>query len=312
MDHLDPFLLDNQRRPNTLTLKAIIASSLITLLTISIPYEIRYRMTTFVPTRMPSAHSPSSPLLEILILSFPRPNPDVATTIMATTINSFIPHLTSNVTLSVFTHSTSHTAFANVQRMFTSTNVTFYTDNDTHPDHWPGQYLHIAEAFRWAMQRSNHAEWVMLVEDDFPMCAGDRGWDALKKVMQILESQISARSGAHAQGGFIGTGGSGLIIHHTMLPILILLMHTHAEIASKLPPTSIRRPADLVMQDCLLGADPLCARGDGKLVITSRLIMDHIGGMVTTNAYKALNDDKWRCGWRHAFHGYPNVEVVVV
>lgn len=104
---------------------------------------------------------------------------------------------------------------------------------------------------------------------------------------------------------------SGLIIHRTLLPVLTLLMHTHAEAASKLPPNTARRPADLIMQDCLLGTDPLCA-GRGGLVITSRLVMDHIGGMLTTNPNKALNSDKWRCGWRHPFHGRPQVEVVVV
>lgn len=155
----------------------------------------------------------------------------------------------------------------------------------------------------------------MLVEDDFPICGGERGWDAVKKVMQILENTRSPGTKAlNRQGGFVGTGGSGLIIHRTTLPVLILLMHTHAEIASKLPPTAARRPADVVMQDCLLGADPLCPQRPegGGLVITSRMVMDHIGGMVTTNPTKALNDDKWRCGWRHPFHGRHQVEVVVV
>lgn len=92
-------------------------------------------------------------------------------------------------------------------------------------------------------------------------------------------------------------------------------MKTHAEIASKISPDATRRPADLVIQDCLLGKDPLCPqqqRGGGGLIITSRMIMDHIGGMATTNKDKAYNQDKWRCGWRHPFHGRPEVEVVLV
>jgi hypothetical protein len=40
--------------------------------------------------------------------------------------------------------------------------------------------------------------------------------------------------------------------------------------------------------------------------------MDHIGGMFSTNTHKAVNSDKWRCGWRHAFHGMEEVDVVVV
>ncbi|KAG6910044.1 hypothetical protein DXG01_013768 [Tephrocybe rancida] len=304
-----PMLLDAQKHTTPPKLRAIIGTTMLALFVISLPYGIQHQMATFTPTDMPPSQS-TSPLLEILILSFPRPDVEASKEIMATTINSYLPYIDSNVTLSVFTHSTTHTAFVDVRKSFASANVTFYTDTDQHPDHWSGQYLHIAEAFRWVLERPTYAEWVMLVEDDFPICGGDRGWDAVKRVMQILEAR-SAGQGIKP-GGFIGTGGSGLIIHRTMLPILTFLMRTHAEIASKLPPASVRRPADLVMQDCLLGTDPLCTQEAGKLVITSRLIMDHIGGMVTTNKNKALNSDKWRCGWRHPFHGNTQVEVVVI
>lgn len=90
-------------------------------------------------------------------------------------------------------------------------------------------------------------------------------------------------------------------------------MRTHAEIVTKIPPDVVRRPPDVVLQDCLLGKDPLCPRRpDGvNLVITSRLVIDHIGGMASTTKDKPGNTDKWRCGWRHAFHGKPEVEVVV-
>ena len=87
-----------------------------------------------------------------------------------------------------------------------------------------------------------------------------------------------------------------------------------------------------MVQDCLLGRSAtLCERtlpqgphlpftwfgGDedgrrGNVVISSRLVLDHIGGMATTQQGKALNEDKWRCGWRHAFEGDEQVEVVVV
>ncbi|KAG5653413.1 hypothetical protein H0H81_000700 [Sphagnurus paluster] len=165
-------------------------------------------MATYEPTNMPPWSS-SSPLLEILILSFPRDNVSVSTDIITTTINSFIPHLSSTVVLSVFTHSTTHTAFENVRNRFSSTNVTFHVDYDTHPEFTSGQYLHIAEAFRWSMERPlNSAEWVMLVEDDFPMCGGERGWDALRRVMQILErSRSQNKKPLYKQGGFVGTGG---------------------------------------------------------------------------------------------------------
>lgn len=214
--------------------------------------------------------------------------------------------------MSVFTHSSNHPAFDHTRHIFSDSNINFYVDRDSHPDYVSGQYLHLAEAFRWVVEKSPKAEWVMLVEDDFPICQGDRGWNSVRQVMQVLEnSRQKGNPIPTKQGGFVGTGGSGLIIHHTTLPILSLLLHTHAETASRLPLGVSRRPADVVLQDCLLGVDPLCAQGK-KLVITSRLVMDHIGGMVTTNPYKALNSDKWRCGWRHPFHGRPQVEVVIV
>ncbi|KAF5383759.1 hypothetical protein D9615_003508 [Tricholomella constricta] len=310
-----PMLPDGQLQNCPPKFRTILVCAVLALLALSFPYAIQNRMATFIPTDMPPAPSAGSPLLEVLILSFPRPNVSASTAIMTSTINSFIPHLSSDVVLSVFTHSISHKAFDNVRTVFASTNVTFYVDTDSHPDSVSGQYLHIAEAFRWSTEQSVKAEWVMLVEDDFPICGGERGWDAVRRVMQILESTRSPSTKAlNRQGGFVGTGGSGLIFHRTMLPVLILLMRTHAETASRLSPTTVRRPADLVMQDCLLGADPLCPQKPegGGLVITSRMVMDHIGGMATTNQNKAFNDDKWRCGWRHPFHGRRQVEVVVV
>jgi hypothetical protein len=48
------------------------------------------------------------------------------------------------------------------------------------------------------------------------------------------------------------------------------------------------------------------------MIISSRLVLDHIGGMATTTEGKRLNSDRWRCGWRHPFHGFDGVEVVVV
>lgn len=96
-----------------------------------------------------------------------------------------------------------------------------------------------------------------------------------------------------------------------------------------------RRPADLIIQDCLLGLDPLCPQpfshhkshaltekeaenqlmdgsGGGPLIITSRLVMNHIGGAASTTEGKVYEPGKWRCGWRHPFHGREEVDVVVV
>ncbi|KAF9453546.1 hypothetical protein P691DRAFT_658366 [Macrolepiota fuliginosa MF-IS2] len=154
----------------------------------------------------------------------------------------------------------------------------------------------------------------MLVEDDFPLCGDEAGRNALRTVMKLLEEGREGRSAIPTRrGAFIGTGGSGLVFHRSLLPILIHILRTHADISSKIPPNIPTRPADVVLQDCLLGHDPLCPpEHPGGLIITSRLVMDHIGGMFSTNTQKAANSDKWRCGWRHAFHGMNEVDVVVV
>ncbi|KAH7927178.1 hypothetical protein BV22DRAFT_1007480 [Leucogyrophana mollusca] len=152
----------------------------------------------------------------------------------------------------------------------------------------------------------------MLVEDDFPVC-GNWGWRGVLGVMNELEKGRSSATVLKRLGGFVGTGGSGLIVHHSLLPLLSFMMRAHADIQSPLLALH-RRPADIIIQDCLLGVDPLCPHNpDGSsLVITSKLVMDHIGGNASTAQGRVYDMNKWRCGWRHPFHGRPEVEVVPV
>ncbi|KAH7911266.1 hypothetical protein BJ138DRAFT_1006954 [Hygrophoropsis aurantiaca] len=153
----------------------------------------------------------------------------------------------------------------------------------------------------------------MLVEDDFPVC-GSWGWEGIVGVLSELEKGRFSATKLRRYGGFVGTGGSGLIIHHTLLPVLTFIMRAHADVKSPLPPAVPRRPADIIIQDCLLGTDLLCpSHSEGNnLVITSKLIMDHIGGGASTAVGRTYDANKWRCGWRHPFHGRPEVEVVPV
>ncbi|KAJ7103010.1 hypothetical protein B0H15DRAFT_767427 [Mycena belliarum] len=264
-----------------------------------------------------------SPLLDVLILSYPRPNDRPEFSILGTTLASFVP-LTKvpGVTVSVFTHTADHPSFARAQAYFTQ--AVFHTDTDTHADAAAGQHLHVAEALRWAAARPAPTEWVMLVEDDFPLCGGAHGRESLARVMQALER---GRTAAYLErrGAFVGTGGSGLIFHRSLLPIVATLLRLHADVQSALPEGVFRRPADLIMQDCLLGVDPLCPRraevmqlhgnataAGGNLLITSRMILDHIGADASTALGRRYGQDQWRCGWRHPFHGRDEVEVVVV
>ncbi|KAF9235894.1 hypothetical protein BU15DRAFT_89379 [Melanogaster broomeanus] len=147
----------------------------------------------------------------------------------------------------------------------------------------------------------------MLVEDDFPLC-GAWGWEGLLGVMNELERGRNASSGVPRKlGGFVG-----LWPHNPpyALPILTNTLRLYASTKSPLPSSLLRRPTDIIIQDCLLGADPLYRTP--SMVITSRLIMDHIGGNASTATGRKYDLDKWRCGWRHPFHGRPEVFVVPV
>lgn len=246
--------------------------------------------------------------LDIMLLSFPRPGD--SDTILRTTVASYAPHLSANVTLSGFTHAPDHAAF----RALAAEGLAFHVDEDAHPDDEWGHYLHLAEAFRWAGARAGpgagaRAEWVMLAEDDFPLCAG--GWAVLSTVVAQLERE---RAAGRMRAGFVGTGGSGLVMHRSYLPLLSTVLREYSRSASRLPPGVHRRAPDQVVQDCLRGTPgSLCERrGAQRIIISSRIVMDHIGGMATTTKGKPLNSDKWRCGWRHAWHGAPDVDVVVV
>jgi hypothetical protein len=164
------------------------------------------------PTRLSVAAFPShpTPLLDILVLSYPRPydtsSSDSDSSILNTTLTSFVG-LTAipGISVSVFTHADAdaHLAFAWAKTHFPE--VEFYADRDAHPDATAGQHLHVAEALRWAGARSRQAEWVMLLEDDFPLC-GVRGRDALARVMVELERGRMPEY-LERRGAFVGTGG---------------------------------------------------------------------------------------------------------
>ncbi|KAG1829362.1 hypothetical protein EV424DRAFT_449518 [Suillus variegatus] len=291
---------------DTRRLRTVIQTAVLFLLLILLVHVILATMVlSKISLHMPTSTQGTRPFLEILILSYPRSN-DAASTdsLLSQTISSYLPYIDSNTVLSVFTHSTAHASFTQAKEHYAQTPITFYTDTDIHIDSYSGQHLHVAEAFRWASEKGpSQAEWVMLVEDDFPVC-GEWGWRGILSVMNELQ-----RGGKY--GGFVGTGGSGLIIHRSLLPILTHIMRMHALQDSPIPPSVRYRPADIIIQDCLGGKDLLCPR-NSTLVITSRLVMDHIGGSASTMRGRVYPADRWKCGWRHPFHGLTQVDVVPV
>jgi hypothetical protein len=196
----------------------------------------------YLPLPPPPSHQtttePTRPLLEILILSYPRPpSTEVSERLLTATLDTFVPHTKKGwVGISVFTHSRDHAAMERVREAYSNKNhygldnpgdsssnrknasgvevegdmdLTFYVDEDDHPDDDQGHYLHLSEAFRWISHRSEShhgetigSEWIMLVEDDFPVCPG--GWGAIETVVNKLEK--SRRRGV-VRSGFVGTGG---------------------------------------------------------------------------------------------------------
>lgn len=251
----NPLSLEPEQTPLPSTrLRAVFQTACICLVIIPQPALLRSLLTksALIPP-MPYSPYPHNPLLEIVILSHPRPNDAAAilastptpapaplgkrkqhlailppTSILFTTISSYLPFLTSEhespVRLSVFTHTVVHPAFHQAQGWLSQdsipqhTNITveFYTDADAHPEAQTGQYLHLAEALRWAhggAGSSGHAhavaEWVMVVEDDFALC-GKWGWGGIVNVMKELEAGRTVVDGKETLarwGGFVGTGG---------------------------------------------------------------------------------------------------------
>ena len=108
---------------------------------------------------------------------------------------------------------------------------------------------------------------------------------------------------------------SGIIIHKSDLQLLIHLLRSYSTTSPLIPSEIHRRAPDQVVQDCLIGRPAsLCERlaatlglafhwwsdGDvtshdpgrrGNMVIGSKIVLDHIGGMATTQVGKSTNSD---------------------
>lgn len=221
--HLSP---DSRQEPPYQRLRADIQTALLLLVLVPIPSILFAFLTSPLSLQMPSSSKEGVPFLEILLLSYPRPNDTPSSssdqpTILSQTIASYLPHVSSSTALSVFTHvrPSTHPSFMDAQQRFQDTPVTFYADQDTHPDAYENQYLHLAEAFRWVLERATPSpEWVMLVEDDFPIC-GEWGWQGVLRVMHELQQGHNTPSPETTKiwGGFVGTGGRCVFLSSALL-----------------------------------------------------------------------------------------------
>lgn len=196
---------------------------------------------------------------------------------------------TSRVRLIVYTHFKNHDVFDEAQRHFTSSPVhaakvakyvTWHRDPRATSNRLD-QRLHVARGLDYAAKDGGDSAYVLLAEDDFPLCPGGGGskleqwsnaWEELMRVfvatneaMPDLASSDATLTNGHC-GIFIATGGSGLAIRGTIaktLPALLLgaedphgvgreARAERGEFSVKSQDQGADTP-DLVIQDCLRG-----------------------------------------------------------
>ncbi|GAA5902627.1 hypothetical protein JCM5296_000726 [Sporobolomyces johnsonii] len=257
-------------------------------------------------------HPEYSHLLTVLLMTAPRPgNPDFLLQTIESWLGAFpdpaldnlaypansssgLPMTapSSRIRLIVYTHFSSHPQFDLAQSTFTSPRASHYLTFHRDPrayaaDNRLDQRLHVARGLDYAAREGNGA-YVLLTEDDFPLCEDDpspirgekswRGsWDklqaALVKTNELLPDDDSSPTPGHC-GLFLSTGGSGLAIRTpiaSLLPSLLLGSHDphgydrEARAARGEPEYLLKREGegadtpDLVIQDCLRGRLPECA-----------------------------------------------------
>jgi hypothetical protein len=203
-------------------------SLLISLLAIAIPYLAWSLLAPPgpYPTHLPSIPPDVPALMDILVLTYPRPpSTDISAQLLNTTIASYLPFLSDEITLSVFTHAPDHPAFDRIKEAYSmpfgrgsgdvsvindtvktdaGRYLTFYQDLDSHPSEISGHFLHLTEAFRFAAEH-NRGEWIMLVEDDFPVCWGELGWGYVMQILGQLEKERLEQD--RIRYGWVATGG---------------------------------------------------------------------------------------------------------
>ena len=153
--------------------------------------------------------------------------------------------------------------------------------------------LDFAASLMYAYSENPEAEFIMLHEDDFPICPGTWSWN---------EDAISLSSKHNSCGVFLGTGGAGLVIKRKVVPQVISLLLDN----------SLEAPADVKVQNCIRGMYTkhcsLCH--NTSLLVASHLVFGHIGFISSMNHAYSKTNSKWSCGWRHAFNGDPDVTVL--
>lgn len=257
----------------------------------------------------PSTHlPPQNDILSVIVLTAPRPLPT-----LEATLTSYIPLISQQITLTAYTRSDSlDAAFSRASKVFSNgSHLIPFIHHERAPGDSADLYSDAAGLLTWAYRKKS-SEWTMIVEDDFPLCPGPRGADAIRAVLSTLESRRKKNEsrGAHwawPRAGWVGTGGSGLIFHRSILPAVAHALRTPPPIASTLSSPSgenrsifieLRPPPDLIMQRCALGGHGIGC-GSAGAVISARLAMHHTGGGNSALKHSTPNE-RWQCNWRYA------------
>jgi hypothetical protein len=261
-------------------------------------------------TTTPSTYlPPQNDILSIIVLTAPRPLPT-----LEVTLTSYISLISQQITLTAYTRSESlDVAFSQASEVFSNSSHSIpFIRQKRAPEESADLYSDAAGLFTWAHGRSS--EWTMIVEDDFPLCPGPRGADAIRAVLSTLESRRKEDEACGAywawpRAGWVGTGGSGLIFHRSILPAVAHALRTPPPTASTLSSPSgenqslvieLRAPPDVIMQRCALRGQGMGC-GSAGAVISARLAMHHTGG--GNSALKHLTpSERWQCNWRYVVH----------
>jgi hypothetical protein len=137
------------------------------------------------------------------------------------------------------------------------------------------------------------AEFIILHEDDFSVCSGTWPW---------IEDALHLASEHNGCGLFLATGGAGLAIKRSIVP----------EVLPLLLDMSVKEPADVKIQNCLRGRySEYCRTCRNKnLLVASHLVFRHTGFVSSLKHNYKKSEGRWACGYRHAFNGDPDAEVL--
>lgn len=246
-------------------------------------------------------HPEQPHLLTVLLMTAPRPgNPDFLFRTIESWLgalpdpsasvarHSYPVEVSSRLRLIVYTHFRTHDTFDAAQQFFSTSPlhtakaaqyIEWRRDPRGHANRLD-QRLHVARGLQYAAHHGGESAYIMLTEDDFPLCRnteGEKNWkntwaQLTRALVETNEAMPDSSVGTSGHCGlFVATGGSGLAVRGFIakkLPALLLgaedadgterdARAERGEWLLKHEDEGADTP-DLVIQDCLRGRIPGC------------------------------------------------------